>query len=98
MVIDRSIDAEGDTLPPPEASNDGGNTYTKGDPLRLVGQASRCEHEVVNHVCEHKHREIERGQLAELLGEQIIKTEKRTHVVVNIRHTTHDHEGDCETS
>lgn len=63
MLIDRTINTKSHSLEPPERAHNRTRRHTKYDPLRLRRVPTRREHEMVKHVCTHKHGEIQRWKL-----------------------------------
>lgn len=63
MVVDRSVDSERNTFPPPETQQNCRDADTEDDPFCLLRQAFRGKHEVVDHVRKHEHGEVQCWQL-----------------------------------
>lgn len=65
VVIDRSVNTEGDALEPPEGDDEYRDENAEHCPLRPLRPAFGREHEVVGQMSEHQNGKIERRELAE---------------------------------
>lgn len=63
MIADRTIDAKGKSLKPPEAAEDEEKADPKGYPLCFLCESSRREDEVIKEVGQHEDGEVERWKL-----------------------------------
>ena len=71
MLVCGSEDAEGNTLPPPEAEDDRACTHAEYDPFGFFSEPAGGEDEVVDQVGQHQDGEVQRGQLCTRVSKQL---------------------------
>ena len=64
VLVDRAVDTPRDTAEPPEVGNDRERDDDEKDIFGALRDAPSGEDEVVEHVCGHQDRKVERRELA----------------------------------